>query len=327
MTEQLGRRGIMAGLALAAAAPRGAGAQEAWPSRPVRVIVPFPPGSTPDTVARAVLPHLSEAFEQPFVADNRPGAGGNLGTDLVAKARDRHTLGVSINGPLVTAPALYPRLPYDPARDLSYVSLLARGAQLLVVHPSVPAEDFTGFVAYAKANPGAMAFGSVGAGSAGHLAMEEIKARLGLDLVHVPYKGFPEATLDLVAGRLQAMVVIAAGIIPQVAEGKVRALAVTADHRLAQLPPVPTLGEAGMPDATSYAWMGMVAPSVTPPAIVARLGAGAQAALAAPRARGVLEGAGFEVVGSDSAGFTAFAAAERARWGGLIQRLGITAEG
>ncbi len=327
MTEQLDRRSILAGLALAAGAPRGVSAQEAWPNRPVRVIVPFPPGSTPDTVARAVLPHLSEAFGQPFVADNRPGAGGNLGTELVAKARDGHTLGVSINGPLVTAPALYPRLPYDPARDLSYISLLARGAQLLVVHPSVPVEDFAGFVAHARANAGAIAYGSVGAGSAGHLAMEEIKARLGLDLVHVPYKGFPEATLDLVAGRLQAMVIIAAGIIPHVAEGKARALAATADHRLARLPAVPTLEEAGMPDATSYAWMGMVAPSATPPAVVTRLGTEAQAALAAPRARGVLEGAGFEVVGSDSAGFTAFASEERARWGGLIRRLGITAEG
>ncbi|MBP0491622.1 Bug family tripartite tricarboxylate transporter substrate binding protein [Pararoseomonas indoligenes] len=320
------RRALLAGAAVAALAP-AAHAQETWPSRPVRVIVPFPPGGTPDTAARALVPHLSEAFGQPFVVDNRSGAGGNLGTDLIAKARDGHTIGVSINGPLVTAPALYSRLPYDPAADLTYLSQLVRGAQLLVVHPSVPAQNLASFVAYAKANPGVMSFGSVGPGSAGHLAMEELKARLGIDLVHVPYRGFPEATVDLVAGRIQAMIQIAAGIIPQVQDGKARALAVTADARLAKLPDVPTLAEAGVPDAASYAWIGLVAPVATPAGVAARLAAETRTALAEPRVRGVLEGAGFEVVASTPQAFTELTAAERQRWAGLIRRLGITADG
>ncbi|WP_338664084.1 tripartite tricarboxylate transporter substrate binding protein [Pararoseomonas sp. SCSIO 73927] len=325
------RRALLGGAALAALAPAArapdAHAQEPWPTRPVRVIVPFPPGGTPDTAARALVPHLSEAFGQPFVVDNRSGAGGNLGTDLIAKARDGHTIGVSINGPLVTAPALYARLPYDPAADLTYLSQLVRGAQLLVVHPSVPARDLASFVAHAKANPGTMSFGSVGPGSAGHLAMEELKARLGIDLVHVPYRGFPEATLDLVAGRIQAMIQIAAGIIPQVQDGRARALAVTADVRLARLPEVPTLAEAGVPDAASYAWIGLVAPSTTPAGVAARLSAETRTALTEPRVRGVLEGAGFEVVASTSQAFTELTAAERQRWAGLIRRLGITADG
>jgi tripartite-type tricarboxylate transporter receptor subunit TctC len=323
----LGRRSLLAGVAAAAVAPAVQAAEESWPTRPVRMVVPFPPGSTPDTAARALVPRFSEVFGQPFVVDNRAGAGGNVGTDAVAKARDGHTIGVSINGPLVTAPALYRHLPYDPATDLAYLSQLVQGAQLLVVHPSVPAQDLAGLVTHAKANPGALTFGSVGPGSAGHLAMEEIKARLGIDLLHVPYRGFPEATLDLVAGRIQAMIIIAAGILPQVNEGKVRALAVTANARLPRLPSVPTLAEAGLPDASSYAWIGLVAPAATPPTVAQRLAEEARAALAEPRVRGVLENAGFEVVASEPRAFASFVVSERARWNGLIRRLGITAEG
>ncbi|WP_458094987.1 Bug family tripartite tricarboxylate transporter substrate binding protein [Roseomonas sp. WA12] len=328
-TPLIARRALLAATAFgtAATSARAQAPAEPWPTRPVRLVVPFPPGSTPDTAARALVPRFTEVFGQPFVVDNRPGAGGNLGTDTVAKARDGHTIGVSINGPLVTAQALFPRLPYDAATDLALLSQLVQGAQLLVVHPSVPAQDLAGLVAHAKANPGALSYGSVGPGSAGHLAMEEIKARLGIDLVHVPYRGFPEATLDLVAGRIQAMIVIAAGVLPQVTDGKIRALAVTAETRLARLPDTPTLAEAGLPDASSYAWIGLIAPAATPPTIATRLATEARAALEEPRIRTVLETAGFEVVASDPTTFTRFAASERTRWNGLIQRLGVTAEG
>ena len=321
---------LRGGLALLAAASAGvAHAQQgsaAWPARPVRVIVPFSPGSTPDIAARAVAAHFTQAFGQPFVADNRTGAGGNLGTDAIAKARDGHTIGVTINAPVTTAKALYPRLPYDPARDLAYLSLLVRAPQLLAVHPSVPARDLAGFIAHAKANPGKMSFGSVGAGSASHLAMEELKVRAGIELEHVPYRGFPEATLDLVAGRIEAMFVIASGILPQVREGQARPLAVTAAARFAQAPEVPTLSEAGLPDAESYAWIGLVAPAATPAPVAARLAEQARVALGDPRTRGVLEGAGFEVVASDTEEFARFVAAETERWGGLVRRLGITAD-
>ena len=237
-----------------------------------------------------------------------------------------NTSGSPSTPPVTTAKALYPRLPYDPARDLAYLSLLVRAPQLLAVHPSVPARDLAGFIAHAKANPGKMSFGSVGAGSASHLAMEELKVRAGIELEHVPYRGFPEATLDLVAGRIEAMFVIASGILPQVREGQARPLAVAAVARFAQAPEVPTLSEAGLPDAEGYAWIGLVAPAATPAPVAARLAEQARVALGDPRCRGVLEGAGFEVVASDPEEFAGFVAAETERWGGLVRRLGITAD-
>ncbi|MBE9604198.1 tripartite tricarboxylate transporter substrate binding protein [Acetobacteraceae bacterium H6797] len=314
-----------AGLA-ALALPATGRAQTAWPERAVRFIVPFPGGSTPDIAARTVATHLSSVFGQPFVIDNRTGAGGNLGTEMIAKATDGHTFGVSINGPISTAKALYPNLAYDPAKDLAPISLLVQAAQILVINPGVRATDLQSFIAYAKANPGKLSFGSVGAGSGGHLAMEDLKARAGIDLVHVPYRGFPQAVLDLVAGRIEAMFLTAAGILPQMREGQVKALAVTAEARLPQAPEVPTLAEAGMPDAASYAWVGMIGPASTPPERVARLSAEAQRALRDPAAKEALEKVGFEVVGSDAASFQRFIATETARWGALIQKLGLKLE-
>lgn len=326
---EAGRRALLqGGLALAGIGATGAAwAQSAdWPTRPVRVIVPFPPGSTPDIAARAVAAHFAQVFGQPFVAENRPGAGGTIGTDAIARARDGHTIGVTINAPVATARALYPQLPYDPARDLAYVSLLVRGPQFLVVHPALPAQDLAGFIAHAKANPGRLSFGSVGNGSASHLAMEELQARAGIALTHVPYRGFPEAVLDLVAGRIEAMFVIASAVLPQLQAGQARALAVSAAARFPQVPEVPTLAEAGLPDAESYAWIGLVAPASTPPAVTARLAEAAHAALQEPRTRTALENAGFEVVASGPDDFTRFAAVETERWGALVRRLGLRAE-
>jgi tripartite-type tricarboxylate transporter receptor subunit TctC len=318
-------------LALGAAWPGAALAQGAdsaarWPDRPVRIVVPYPAGSTPDIVARTVAQHLSVAFGQPFVADNRAGAGGNLGTDAVAKATDGLTIGVSINGPLSTAPALYPNLPYNPVRDLAPVSLLVRAGQVLVVHPSLPVRTVAEFIAYAKANPNALTYGSVGPGSGGHLAMEDLKARGGFQAEHVPYRGFPQATLDLVAGRINAMILTAAGILPQVRERQVNALAVTAEARLPQLAEVPTLEESGFSGAASYAWVGMIAPAGTPQARVEALAREAHVALTTGQAKQTMATLGFEVVTSSPADFTAFIASETMRWGGLIERLGIRAE-
>ena len=326
----LPRRTLLAlGAALPAALPSRSWSQTAahgWPDRPVRLVVPYPAGSTPDIVARIVAQHFSMVFGQPFVADNRAGAGGNLGTDAVAKATDGVTIGVSINGPLATAPALYPNLPYDPAKDLAPISLLARAGQVLVVHPSIPARTLSEFIAYAKANPTAISYGSVGPGSGGHLAMEDLKARAGFEALHVPYRGFPQATLDLVAGRINAMILTAAGILPQIHDDKAKALAVTAEARLPQLPDIPTLEESGMSGATSYAWIGLIGPATMPAERVQLLAREAQAALGAPQARQALVTAGFEVVGSSPEAFASFIAAETTRWGGLIRKLGITAE-
>lgn len=320
------RRRVVLGAALAA--PGLAQAQAAWPDRPLRFIVPFPAGSTPDLTGRIMAAGIAQALGQPCVVENRSGAGGNIGTDAIAKASDGHTFGLSINAPLSTASALYPNLPYDPLRDLIPVSLLVRGAQVLVVHPDLPARDLAGFAQAARSRPGAIAFGSVGAGSGGHLAMLDLADRLGgLDLLHVPYRGFPEATLDLVAGRIQAMMVTAAAVLAPLRGGQARALATTGSARFALLPETPTLAEFGLADAESYGWQVMVAPRATPPDRVARLHAAAVAALADAEGRSRLERAGFEVVGGAPEAAAAFLAAEAARWGGMIRRLGIRAEG
>lgn len=306
--------------------PAFARAQATWPERPVRIIVPFPGGSTPDTAARVLVPHFTEVFGQPFVVENRVGAGGNIGTEAVARSNDGHTLGVSINGPLATAPALFPGLGYDPVRDIAAISLLVRTGQVLAVHPSVPAQNFAEFVAHARANPGRLAFGSVGAGSGGHLAMVDLMARTGIEMVHVPYRGFPQAVVDLVAGRIQAIVIIVSGILPQLREGLARPLAVTAEARVPQLPDVPTLIESGLAGAESYAWIGLIGPSSLPPERVNRLSAEARRALGAPAARGRMETAGFQVTAGTAPEFRAFIAEEAERWGGLIRRQAIQPE-
>ncbi|ONG52932.1 hypothetical protein BKE38_13785 [Pseudoroseomonas deserti] len=308
-------------------APRLLRAQPAWPDRPLRLVVPFPAGSTPDILGRVLAPHYTAALGQPCVVDNRAGAGGNIGTDMVAKATDGHTFGLTINGPLATAPALYPNLPYDPARDLAPISWLARAGQVLVVNPALGVKSFADFVAKARAEPGMLTFGSVGAGSGGHLAMEDIKARTGIALEHVPYRGFPQAVLDLVAGRISAIILTVAGILPQLREGQAVALAVTSEKRLPQLPAVPTLVESGLEGATSYAWNALVAPASMPAERIERLAKETKAALASPQAKQTLDTSGFEIVGSGPAELRAMVEQEAERWGGMIRKLGITADG
>jgi len=321
----LPRRAILAMPALIAAQAPRAGAAT-WPDRPLRMIIPFPAGATPDIAGRAAASHFAQVLGQPCVVENRPGAGGNIGTDAVAKATDGHTIGVSINGPLSTAPALFPNLPYDPRRDLAPISLLTRAAQMLVVAPGVPAQDLAGFIAHVRANPGRLSFASIGSGSGGHLAMVDLMARTGMEMLHVPYRGFPQATIDVVAGRIDAMMLTVAGILPQLREGRVRGLAVTADQRLALAPEVPTLGEAGIPGAASYAWNGLIAPAAMPADRIARLAAETVAALSEPATRRGLEAAGFEVAAGTPAEFAALIAADTIRWGGLVARLGIRPE-
>ncbi|MBU8538943.1 Bug family tripartite tricarboxylate transporter substrate binding protein [Falsiroseomonas tokyonensis] len=317
------RRGLMAA-ALATAPILSARAQSSWPERPLRFIVPFPAGSSPDLTGRVVTAHLATALGQPVVVENRAGAGGNIGTDAVAKATDGHTIGLSINGPLSTAPALFANLPYDPVRDLKAVSLLVRGPQFLVVNKDLPVTDLAGFIAHVKANPGKLAFGSVGPGSGGHLGMIDLMAKAGgLEMLHVPYRGFPDATLDLVAGRIQAMVVTTAAVMGQVRDGSIRAIAVTSANRFHLTPQVPTLAEQGIANAESYGWQIMVAPANTPPERIARLAAEAQKGLREAAGRQRLENAGFEVMATGPEEAAAFLAEETDRWGGMIRRLGI----
>ncbi|WP_075823135.1 tripartite tricarboxylate transporter substrate binding protein, partial [Roseomonas sp. TAS13] len=263
---------------------------------------------------------------QPVVVDNRPGAGGNIGTDMAAKATDGHTICLSINGPITTAPALYRNLPYDPQRDLRPIAMAVRAPQLLVVTPGVPARSLAEFFAYVRANPGRLSFASVGAGSGGHLAMVELMAREGLRMEHVPYRGFPQAVLDMVAGRIETMVVTIGAVLPQVRDGQLIALACTGEHRAAEMPDVPTLAEAGIKDATSYGWSGLFAPASMPEPHRARLEALAVAGFRKPQVRQALENIGFEVMGLPSQDFARFIAAETERWGSLIRKLDIQAD-
>jgi tripartite-type tricarboxylate transporter receptor subunit TctC len=310
-----------------AAMPGAAQQQQEYPAKPVRVIVSFPPGSTPDIVARTIAPVLHQALGQPFIVENRSGAAGNAGADAVAKATpDGHTLLVSTNGPVAINHLLYQHLPYDPMRDLAPITLLVRAPQILVAGAEVPARDFPSFIAYAKANPGKISYGSVGNGSASHLAMEDLKLKTGIDVVHVPYRGFPAAVTDLVGGEIQTMFVIASGVLAQIEAGKVKALAIAAEKRWPAAPGIPTLGELGLAGAESYAWIGLLAPAKTPPEVIARLNAAAGKALLLPEPRAALEKQGFEIVASSTETFDEHRRAEAARWGGVIQRMGIKAE-
>jgi tripartite-type tricarboxylate transporter receptor subunit TctC len=317
------RRGLVAGAALL---PFAAQAQATWPDRPLRMIVSFPGGSTPDLAARAVAPHLQQVLGQPVVVDNRAGGGGNIGTEAIVRATDGHTIGVTIGGPGSTARVLNPNLSYDPATDLTPISLLARLPFVLVVHPSVPARTAAEFVAYAKANPGRISYGSTGPGTLSHLVMEDLAASVGFEAVHVPYRAVAQAVLDLVAGRLQAFFAASGGVLGQVRDGSVRALAVTAGARIPQLPDVPTMAESGVPSDPAIAWIGMFGPASMPAERAARLAAEARVALQNPDQRVPLERAGFEPVGSSPAEFAALQRAEIARWGGLIRRLNIRPE-
>ncbi|HEV7268422.1 MAG TPA: tripartite tricarboxylate transporter substrate binding protein [Falsiroseomonas sp.] len=317
------RRGLAAAAAALAAAPGAARAQGAWPDRPVRIIVAFPGGSTPDMAARVVSGHLADVLGQPVVVENRSGGGGNIGTEAIARGSDGHTVGVTIGGPGSTAKVLNPNLSYDPATDLTPISLLARLPFILAVHPSVPANNVQELVAYAKANPGKLNYGSTGPGTLSHLATEDFAAKEGFQAEHVSYRGVAQAVLDLVAGRLQMFMAAPAGVLGQIAEGKLKALAVTGPERMPQLPNVPTLREAGVQMDPVVAWIGMFGPAGMPADRVARLAREANTALNQPEQRRILEAAGFQPVGSTPAEFAALQKAEIERWGGLIRRLGI----
>lgn len=300
---------------------------QAWPARPVKIVVSFPPGSTPDTVARVLAPKLQEALGQTFVVENRAGAGGNLAADQVAKsAADGYTLLVSTNAAVATNKVLYRDLPYDPEKDLETISLLAAAPQLLVVHPSVPANSLKELVAHVRANPGRLSYGSVGSGSAAHLTMELLKSDQRLFVVHIPYRGFPQAVTDMVGGTIHVMFAIAPGVLPQVKAGRLRALAVTSMKRIDSAPELPSVAELGLPQLESLAWIGLLAPARTPASVIERLAREAQKGLRAPDAAKALANQGFEVIANAPAEFRRFQRAEIEKWGKVIRSTGATPE-
>jgi tripartite-type tricarboxylate transporter receptor subunit TctC len=300
---------------------------QTYPSRPVRLVVPFPAGSTPDIVGRALGQKLAAAWGQPVIVDNKPGAGANIGTAEVAKAApDGYTLLIGSNGPIAINKTLYAKLPFDPDRDLRPISLLAAAPQILAVHPGVPASDLKQLIDYARANPDKLAYGSVGAGSASHLTMELLKSQARISLVHVPYKGFPPVVTDLMSGQIQATFAIVPAVLPQIRAGKLKALAVTSEKRTALAPDIPTVSEQGLPQFDATAWQGLLCPAGTPPDTIERISRETQKAMHAADLRELLGKQGFEVIGSTPQEFAAFIRAESAKWGAVVKATGAKAE-
>ncbi len=298
-----------------------------YPAKPVRVVVTFPPGSTPDVVGRALASRLQAVMGQPFVVENRSGAGGNVGADAVAKAAaDGYTLLVSTNGVFAINKALFKSMPFDPDKDLAPISLLATAPQMLVVNPSLGVRDFKGFLEYARRNPGKLSYGSVGAGSASHLTMELLKSDAGVFIVHIPYKGFPPAVADLLAGNIQTMFTIVPGVLPHVKTGKMVGLAVTALKRSELAPDVPGVAELGYPQLESLAWIGLAAPAGTPREVIARLSDDTMRQMRSPEVRSLLGRQGFEVVAGTPDEFTGWIRAESAKWARIIRASGATAD-
>ena len=297
-----------------------AGAQE-WPARPLRVIVAFGPGSTPDIVARIVSDRLAHSLGKPVVVENRPGAAGNIGTDAVAKAApDGHTLGVTISGPLAANTVLFGKLPYNPQTDIAPISIAATQPSVLVVPRDAGVADVPALLARLRGNPGKFNYASMGTGSISHLAMAALAARSGTEIVHVPYPGSGQAVASILAGDTQMAVLPAAAVMPHVRAGRLTALAVATASRSAVLPDLPTLGEAGLRDIQGDAWMGFIAPAGTPAAIIDRLQREIARILHEDDVRQKLQAQLMEPVGSTPAQFRATLQSDLARWQPVIRK-------
>ena len=323
----IGRRDALRLMGAAAAGlPAMAFAQQPdWPSRTVKLIVPFPPGSTPDVLARLVADRLAGALRQAVVVDNKAGAGGNIGTDAVAKAApDGYTVGVSITGPLVNNTVLYKTMPYDPFRDLAPVTLAALQPNVLAVSSDLGVSTVRELIDLLRRNPGKYNYASVGAGTVSHLSMELIKARTGTFIVHVPYNASPAAVMSILQGDTQMASLAPLAVIPQVKAGKLRALAVTTAERSVFMPEVPTFREAGIPDIEATAWIGIVVPARTPQAIIDRLNREIVAILKDPQTVEKLRAVYMDPVGNSPQAFAAFMQEELKRWKPVIVRSGAT---
>jgi tripartite-type tricarboxylate transporter receptor subunit TctC len=292
-----------------------------YPAKPIRLISPFPPGGTVDFLGRLVSEGLPPLIGQQVVVENRPGAGGNLGTDLVAKAPpDGYTLGLVASGNLVINPFLYRSLPFDPLNDLVPVFNLGEAPQLLVVPAALPAQNLREFVAYAKARP--LHYASAGAGTTTHLAMDHLARVSGVELQHVPYKGVGQALADLLAARVEALSVGLGPVRAHLKSGALRALAVAGPKRLAAMPDVPTSAEAGLPGYDMTTWFGIVAPKGTSPQIVSALNRQLQRVLDDPKTRQRLLDSGVEPIGGDAQSFGALIRADYRKWEPVVKASG-----
>jgi tripartite-type tricarboxylate transporter receptor subunit TctC len=324
--SSLRRTIVCAAAAIGALAALPAHAQGAYPDKPIRLVVNFPPGGAADVIGRAVAQHLGESLKQQVVVENRPGANGNIGADAVAKsAADGHTLLLSSGGAMTVNPFLYPSMPFDPVKDLVPVASAARVLVFLMAHPSVPVADAKAFFAHVKANPGRLSYGSPGNGSSPHIATEMMKRQLGLFAVHVPYRGAAPALTDLLAGQLQFMFDPGPGL-RHARDGKLKLLAVGSAKRSSAAPDAPTLAELGLASFDADTVFGFYAPGATPPALVERLHGEINKALATPRVQEVMKGIGAEPMIVSRPEFIARQDADRARFGAFIKEAGIKAD-
>jgi tripartite-type tricarboxylate transporter receptor subunit TctC len=312
----------------AALAMTSAGAYaQTYPAKPVKVMVGFPPGQATDIIARTIAEELSKALGQQFYVDNRPGAAGIIATEAVAKAPgDGYTLLMSSSGPLAVNPGLYPKLPYDPIKDLAPIMLVARVPEYLVANPAFPPNNVKELIQYAKANPGKVNYASAGSGVTNHLIMEAFRSTVGIQLTHIPYKGSPPAIADLIGGQVQLMFDTGPATLTHVRNGKLKILGVGTLERAQATPEVLTIAEQGYPGFEGIAWVGLVAPRETPQPIVAKLNAEVTKVLALPPVRERLVALGSEPVAGTPAEFGAYIRSEIDKWAKVIKESGAKVE-
>ena len=328
MTMTMRRRTLLhSSLAAAAASLARPVFAQAWPARPIKLVVPFPPGTSPDFIARLIAEPLAHALSQTVIVDNRPGAGGNIGTASVAKADpDGYTFLFTIQGPLVTAPLLIRGLNYDPAKDLAPVTLVATSPNVLVVDPKLGAQNLGEFVRIAKQKNGRLNYGSVGNGSAAHLAMELFKARADIELLHVPYQGFPQVVSAMLAGDVQAGFMVPSVAMGHVRAGKLKALGVTTLGRTASLPDLPTFVEQGFADFEAISWQAVLAPAATPRAIVERVSSELIRIIKSDAVRTKMHSQYFSAAGTAPQALSGLMKTERERWAKVIKAAGVKPE-
>ncbi|WP_425066514.1 Bug family tripartite tricarboxylate transporter substrate binding protein [Reyranella sp.] len=298
-----------------------------FPSRPLKLVVPYAPGGGADSVARIVAKKVSENIGQPIVIENKGGAGSIVGTDLVAKAEpDGYTLLLGQSGPISINPAVYKSLPYDPVKDFAPITMTTAYPYILVVNAESPAKTLQEFVALAKSKPGGLNYGSTGVGAANHLVAELFASKAGLKMTHVPYRGTALAVGDLVSGTLNVVFGDPISVLPHIKSGKLRALAVTSLERSPVAPEVPTVAESGYPGFEALAWHGILAPAKTPPAVVNKLNAEIVKALADPATRELLEKQAMQTVGNSPEAFAAFIQKDIATWKAVAAAANVTVE-
>jgi len=317
----------LAGLALAAAGVQAADSAASFPTKPMTLVVPYAPGGSSDTRARMLGAKMSQILGQSILVVNKAGGGGNIGTDMIAKAApDGYTFGIGNFAPLSVNKAMMPKVPFDAAKDLEPIILIERGPLVLVVPEKSPFKSFQDMVAFGKAHPDKITFASAGVGGAYHLAGELLSTATGVPMVHVPYKGGGPATTDLLGGQVSFMFDMAPAVLPHIQEHKMRALAVATDKRLPQLPNVPTFDELGLKNLSMSNWFGLVAPAGTPKAIIAKLNDAANRGLQDPEIAKAIQGPGNIIGGGTPAQFASFVSSETARWSKVVKDKNIRAD-